>query len=61
VLDALGILARQCVAAATAADVVLAIASLGGHVKQNGRPGCQVVWGGFRKVTEGYRLVRRER
>jgi hypothetical protein len=49
--------------APTAAQAILAIALLGGHFKQNGRPGWQVIWTGFRKVldiVEGYRLARRE-
>jgi len=49
--------------APTAAQALLAIALLGGHFKQNGRPGWQVIWAGFRKVldiVEGYRLARGE-
>jgi len=47
----------------SAAQALLAIAILGGHFKQNGRPGWQVIWAGFRKVldiADGYRLARRE-
>lgn len=49
--------------APTAAEALLAIAILGGHFKQNGRPGWQVIWRGFRKildVVDGYRLARGE-
>jgi hypothetical protein len=46
-----------------AADALLAIALLGGHFKQNGRPGWKVIWAGFQKVLDtakGYRLARGE-
>lgn len=36
----------------TARDVMLAVARLGGHLKQNGDPGWQVLWRGFKKVIE---------
>lgn len=44
-------------------EALLAIASLGGHIKQNGRPGWQVLYGGFRQLlvrVEGYRLAKTE-
>ena len=47
----------------TAAEVVLALAGLGGHFPQNGRPGWLVVWRGLQKVLdrlEGYRLAKAE-
>lgn len=47
----------------TAADALQALARLGGHCPQNGRPGWHVIWTGFRKVldrAEGYRLARAE-
>lgn len=47
----------------TAAEALLAIAMLGGHFKQNGRPGWKVIWAGFQKVLDmakGYRLARGE-
>ena len=47
----------------TAANVVLALARLGGHFPQNGRPGWLVIWRGLQKVldrVEGYRLARAE-
>lgn len=46
-----------------AAEAILAIAILGGHFKQNGRPGWKVIWAGFQKVLDtarGYRLARGE-
>ena len=46
-----------------AAEVLLAIASLGGHIRQNGRPGWQVLFGGFKELldrVEGYRIARAE-
>lgn len=50
-------------AAPTAADALLAIAVIGGHFKQNGRPGWKVIWTGFQKLldrVDGYRLARAE-
>ena len=50
-------------AAPTAAEAFLAIAIIGGHFKQNGRPGWKVIWTGFQKLidrVEGYRLARAE-
>jgi hypothetical protein len=50
-------------AAPTAADALLAIAIIGGHFKQNGRPGWKVIWTGFQKLldrVDGYRLARAE-
>jgi hypothetical protein len=47
----------------TAAEALAAIASVGGHIKQNGPPGWIVLWRGFRKLldrVEGYRLARAE-
>lgn len=44
-------------------EVLLAIASLGGHIRQNGRPGWQVLFGGFKELldrVEGYRLAKAE-
>lgn len=49
--------------APTAADALLAIAIIGGHFKQNGRPGWKVIWTGFHKLldrVDGYRLARAE-
>jgi hypothetical protein len=46
-----------------ASEVLLAIASLGGHIRQNGRPGWQVLFGGFKELldrVEGYRLAKSE-
>jgi hypothetical protein len=46
-----------------AGEAILAIAILGGHFKQNGRPGWKVIWTGFQKVLDavkGYRLARSE-
>lgn len=48
-------------ATATAADLLTALALLGGHFPQNGRPGWRVLWIGLQKVldrAEGYRLAR---
>jgi hypothetical protein len=36
----------------TAADVLLAVAGLGGHLKQNGAPGWQVLHRGFRRLLD---------
>jgi len=47
----------------TAAQALNAIARLGGHFPQNGRPGWKVIWTGFQKLldrVEGYRLAREE-
>jgi hypothetical protein len=47
----------------TVAEVVLALAHLGGHFAQNGRPGWLVIWRGMQKLidrVEGYRLARAE-
>src|SRR5919109_923779 len=47
----------------TAGEALYAIARLGGHFPQNGRPGWKVVWIGFHKLldrVEGYRLARAE-
>lgn len=47
----------------TAFEALLAIASLGGHIRQNGRPGWQTLFLGFQellKTVEGYRLARAE-
>src|ERR1043165_3676377 len=47
----------------TASDALLAIASLGGHIRQNGRPGWQVLFAGFKELldrVEGYRLAKAE-
>jgi transposase-like protein/DDE family transposase len=47
----------------TAAQALYAIARLGGHFPQNGRPGWKVLWTGFQKLldrVEGYRLAREE-
>jgi hypothetical protein len=46
---------------ATAADLLTALAILGGHFPQNGSPGWRVLWIGLQKVldrAEGYRLAR---
>ena len=32
--------------------VLLAIAKLGGHIKQNGHPGCQVLWRGWQRLND---------
>jgi hypothetical protein len=45
--------------APTIAEAHLAIASIGGHIKQNGRPGWQVLYRGWRKLSSyvaGYRI-----
>lgn len=50
-------------AAPTIAQAILAIASIGGHIRQNGRPGWQVLYRGFElllQTVEGYRLARAE-
>jgi hypothetical protein len=47
----------------TAAQAFYAIARLGGHFPQNGRPGWKVLWTGFQKLrdrVEGYRLAKEE-
>jgi hypothetical protein len=47
----------------TAAEALYAIARLGGHFPQNGRPGWKVLWTGFQKLldrVDGYRLAREE-
>lgn len=47
----------------TAAEALLAVASLGGHIRQNGRPGWQVLFAGFKELldrVEGYRLAKAE-
>ena len=47
----------------TAAQALYAIAGLGGHFPQNGRPGWKILWTGFQKLldrVEGYRLARDE-
>jgi hypothetical protein len=47
----------------TAAQALYALARLGGHFPQNGRPGWKVLWVGFHKLldrVEGYRLARAE-
>lgn len=44
----------------TAADALLAVASLGGHIKNNGAPGLLVLWRGFHELallTKGYLLA----
>jgi hypothetical protein len=44
-----------------ASDALLAIAALGGHIRQNGRPGWQILFRGFRELlsrVEGYRLAK---
>jgi hypothetical protein len=44
----------------TVSEAMLAIAALGGHIRQNGRPGWQVLHRGFDKMRtrlEGYRLA----
>jgi hypothetical protein len=49
--------------APTVEQAVLALAGLGGHFPQNGRPGWLVIWRGLEKVlerVEGYRLARAE-
>ena len=47
----------------TVNEAMLAIAALGGHIRQNGRPGWQVLHRGFDKMrtrVEGYRLAKAE-
>lgn len=47
----------------TASEALYAIALLGGHFPQNGRPGWKVIWTGFQKLrdqVDGYRLAREE-
>lgn len=47
---------------ATSQQVLLAVASLGGHIKYNGRPGWQVLHKGWRKLSthvEGARMMAR--
>lgn len=47
----------------TAAEAVMALARLGGHFPQNGRPGWMVIWKGFDQLLQqvaGYRLARAE-
>jgi hypothetical protein len=47
----------------TVAEALCAIARIGGHFPQNGRPGWKVLWTGFQKLigqVEGYRLARAE-
>jgi hypothetical protein len=34
----------------TARDVMLGVAAIGGHIKQNGEPGWQVLWRGYKKL-----------
>jgi hypothetical protein len=49
--------------APTAADAITALARLGGHFPQNGRPGWQTIWGGFELLllqVQGYRIARAE-
>lgn len=49
--------------APTVDEAMLAIAALGGHIRQNGRPGWQVLHRGFDKLrtrVEGYRLAKAE-
>lgn len=49
--------------APTAAQALLAVARLGGHFAQNGRPGWKVLWIGFHKLldrVDGYRLAQAE-
>lgn len=47
----------------TATEALLAVASLGGHIRWNGRPGWQTLFLGFQellKTVEGYRLAKAE-
>lgn len=47
----------------TAVDALTALARLGGHFPQNGRPGWKVLWTGFQKLldrVDGYRLAHAE-
>lgn len=49
--------------APTAAEALYALARLGGHFPQNGRPGWKVLWTGFQKLLDrvaGYQLARAE-
>lgn len=49
--------------APTALEALLAVASLGGHIRQNGRPGWQTLFLGFQdllKAVDGYRLAKAE-
>jgi hypothetical protein len=44
-------------------EALLAVASLGGHIRQNGRPGWQVLFRGFNELllrVDGYRLAKRK-
>lgn len=44
----------------TAAEALYAVARIGGHFPQNGRPGWKVIWTGFHKLlaqVDGYRLA----
>jgi hypothetical protein len=46
-----------------ASEALLAVASLGGHIRQNGRPGWQVLYRGFKELlarAEGYKLAKAE-
>ena len=43
---------RQLPAEPTAAQVLLAIASIGGHLKRNGNPGWQVLYRGYKRFLE---------
>jgi hypothetical protein len=42
---------------ATARDLLLAIARLGGHIPHNGDPGWQVLWRGFKKLLDAEHVV----
>ncbi len=47
----------------TAHEALLAVASLGGHIRQNGRPGWQTLFLGFQellKTVDGYRFAKSE-
>jgi hypothetical protein len=47
----------------TAKDALLAIASVGGHIRQNGRPGWSILYTGFKTLldrVDGYRLAKAE-
>ncbi|MGH9239741.1 MAG: hypothetical protein ACRD3G_16990, partial [Vicinamibacterales bacterium] len=49
--------------APSAAEAFAALARLGGHFPQNGRPGWKVLWTGLQKLldrVDGYRLARAE-
>jgi hypothetical protein len=37
---------------ASASEVLYAVARIGGHIKQNGSPGWQVLWRGYRKIVD---------